>query len=103
MSDTASDPDVSKLAREVISELDPGTVIDDRVILSKSQAVAIMAGGATLAGVLGLSAGSARAQSSGQLGTASEPIDAELGNYGATSTADGYQITIDGDTFELNE
>ena len=99
----ATDDDIEELTAAVADRLDPGTVIGDRVILSKAQAVAIMTGGATLAGVLGLSAGSASAQSGGQLGSASEPIDAELGNYGATSTADGYKITIEGNTFELNE
>jgi len=97
------DDDIEQLTAAVAARLEPGTVINDRVILSKSQAVAIMAGGATLAGVLGLSAGSASAQSGGQLGSADAPIDAELGNYGATSTADGYEITIEGDTFQLNE
>jgi hypothetical protein len=99
----ATDDDIDELTSAVADRLDPGTVIGDRVILSKQQAVAIMAGGATLAGVLGLSAGSASAQSGGQLGSADAPIDAELGNYGATSTADGYEITIEGDTFQLNE
>jgi len=99
----ATDDDIEQLTAAVAARLEPGTVINDRVILSKSQAVAIMAGGATLAGVLGLSAGSASAQSGGQLGSADAPIDAELGNYGATSTADGYEITIEGDTFQLNE
>ena len=103
MSDTDSDPDVSKLAREVLADLEPGTIIDDRVILSKHQAAAIMVGGASLAGVLGVTAGTASAQSGGTLGSDEEPIDATLGNYGSESTADGYEITIDGDTYQINE
>ena len=104
MSDTDSDPDVSKLARDVLADLEPGTIINDRVILSKHQAAAIMVGGASLAGVLGVTAGSASAQSGGgTLGSDEEPIDATLGNYGSEATADGYEITIDGDTYQINE
>ena len=104
MTDSDSDPDVSKLAREVLADLEPGTIIDDRVILSKQQAAAVMVGGASLAAVLGATAGSASAQSGGgTLGSDEEPIDATLGNFGSESTADGYEITIDGDTYQINE
>jgi len=95
--------DMSALAREVVRELDPGTVIDDKVVLSKRQIAAVLAGPATLAGVLGLSAGEARAQSSGQLGAPDAPIEAFLSNYGAESTASGYDLTIEGDTWQFNE
>ena len=82
----------------------PGTIIDSKVILSRQQVAAVLAGGATLAGVLGLAGGTASAQTaSGKLGSSSELIDADLGNYGSTSTADGYEITIEGDTYQLNE
>lgn len=94
--------DIDALARDVAGALEPGTVIDDKLILSRQQAVAILTGGATLAGVLGLAAGDASAQSGGQLGTADAPLDAELGNYGSTSTADGYELTIEGDTYQFN-
>jgi len=53
--------------------------------------------------VLGLASGRATAQSGGVLGSDSEPIDAALGNYGESETADGWEITIDGATFQLNE
>ena len=104
MSDTDSDPDVSTLTREVLADLDPGTIIDDRVILSKQQAAAVMGGGVTLAAVLGATAGSASAQSGGgTLGSEEEPIEATLGNFASESTASGYEITIDGDTYQINE
>ena len=104
MSDTDDDRDVSNLAREVLADLEPGTIIDDRVILSKQQAAAVMGGGVTLAGVLGATAGSASAQSGGgTLGSDEEPIDATLGNFASEATADGYEITIDGDTYQINE
>ena len=96
--------DTDDLTERVLDELEPGTVIDDRVILSKQQAAAVMTGGVTLAAVLGVTAGSASAQSSGGvLGSDEEPIDATLGNYGSEQTADGYEITIEGDTYQINE
>ena len=98
MSDETDD-----LTAQVLADLEPGSVIGDRVILSKRQAIAIMAGGVTLAGVLGATAGSASAQSGGVLGSEEEPIDASLGNFGSESTADGYEITIDGETYQINE
>ena len=95
--------DTDDLTQRVLDELDPGTVIDDRVILSKHQAVAVMSGGVTLAAVLGVTAGSASAQSGDVLGSDEEPIDATLGNFASEETADGYEITIDGDTYQINE
>ena len=96
--------DTDDLTQRVLDDLDPGTVINDRVILSKQQAVAVMTGGVTLAAVLGVTAGAASAESSeGVLGTEEEPIDATLGNFGSEETDTGYEITIDGDTYQINE
>jgi len=99
----ADTDDLSETTRHVLAELEPGTVVDDRVILSTQQVAAIVGGGATLAGVLGLAVGSGSAQSGGVLGSDSEPIDATLANYGSTSTASGYEFTIEGDTYQVNE
>jgi len=101
-SDDDPDDDVTELASQVAAELEPGTIIDSKVILSRQQVAAVLAGSATLAGVLGLTAGSASAQSGGQLGAPDAEIDAELGNFGSTSTADGYELTIEGDTYQFN-
>ena len=96
--------DYSDTTRQVLAEMDPGSVIGDKVILSQAQVAAVIGGGVTLAGVLGVGAGRASAQSEvGKLGSESEPIDADLGNYGSTSTASGYEFTIEGDTFQVNE
>ena len=98
MSDERSD------AQQVLAEMDPGSVIGDKVILSHAQVAAVIGGGVTLAGVLGVGAGRVSAQSEvGKLGSESEPIDADLGNYGSTSTASGYEFTIEGETFEVPE
>lgn len=102
MSDDPADS-VSETTRQVLDELDPGTVIEDKVILSQRQAAVIMAGGATLAGVLGVGVGGASGQSGGKFGTASNPLNADLANYGYTSTADGADIEIEGETFQINQ
>ena len=100
----SDDPDeYSDTTRQVLDDLDPGTAIGDKIILSQAQVAAVIGGGVTLAGVLGVGAGRASAQSTAKLGTSTEPIDADLGNYGSTSTADGYEFTIEGDTFQVNE
>jgi hypothetical protein len=73
MADT--DRDVSELAREVIQELDPGTVIDDRVILSRRQAIGLASGALSLGALAGFGAEEASAQAAGAQGTESEPND----------------------------
>jgi len=100
--DDDPDDDVTELASQVAAELEPGTIINDKIILSRQQVAAVLAGSATLAGVLGLTAGTASAQSGGQLGAPDAEIDGELGNFGSTSTADGYELTIEGDTYQFN-
>ena len=101
--DDDPDDDVTELASQVAAELEPGTIINDKIILSRQQVAAVLAGSATLAGVLGLTAGSASAQSGGQLGAPDAPIEAFLSNYGSSSTASGYEVTIEGDTWQFNE
>jgi len=101
----SDDPDdYSDTTRAVLADLDPGTAIGDKIILSQAQVAAVIGGGVTLAGVLGVGAGRASAQTDpDKLGSAENPIDADLGNYGSTSTANGYEFTIEGDTFEVPE
>ena len=96
--------DYSDTTRQVLAEMDPGSVIGDKVILSQAQVAAVIGGGVTLAGVLGVGAGRVSAQSDpAKLGSAENPIDGDLANYGSTSTASGYEFTIEGDTFQVNE
>jgi len=110
----------------VIQELDPGTVIDDRVILSRRQAIGLATGALSLGALTGVGAESASAQAAGQVGTSTDPVDveaytaavqndlvdasgtshtgelADASDVTSTSTASGYEITIDGDTYEFN-
>jgi len=101
---TDDSDEYSDTTRAVVDELDHGSVIDDKLIVSKSKARKVVFGTATLAGVLGLGVGNVAGQSdAAKLGSESEPIDADLANYGSTSTASGYEFTIEGDTFQVNE
>ena len=124
MSDQA---DVSELAQQVIRELDPGTVIDDKVLLSRRQVIALSAGTLSLGGLAGFGAGDASAQSVGGVGSPSERVEvfgstvdagsdlvdasgtshtgelADASDVTSTSTADGFALTVDGDTYQFNK
>ena len=126
MSTADPDRDVSDLAQEVIAELDPGTVIDDRVILSRRQAIGLATGALSLGALAGFGAEEASAQAAGQVGTDTDRVDvlgytvdasneivdasgtshtgelADASDVTSTSTADGYDLTVDGDTYEFN-
>jgi len=120
----------SETTRQVLDELDPGTVIEDRVILSRRQVVALSAGTLSLGALAGFGAGDAEAQAAGAVGTDTDPVDvqgydveaanslidasgtshsgeladaSDLPAVSSTSTADGYEITINGDTYQFNE
>jgi hypothetical protein len=122
MSETDIDPDTLAAALE---QLEPGTRIGDKFILSKRQLLAA-AGGALSAGALiSMGIDEAEAQSAaGQVGTSSEPVDmfgydveatntftdpsgtshsgelADASDVGSgassTSTASGYELTVGG-------
>ena len=95
MSDSDDDRDVSKLAREVIAELEPGTIIDNRVILSRRQAVGLATGAISLGALSGFGASSAQAEDvAGQVGTETEPIGVYAGHLndgGVLSEGDGVE------------
>ena len=119
--------DMSALAREVVRELDPGTVIDDKVVLSRRQALGVASGALSLGAIAGWGSEEASAQAAGQVGTDSEPVDVEahtatvanelvdaagVSHTGAladasdvtsTSVSGGYELTINGDTYQFNE
>ena len=85
MSDTDSDPDVSKLAREVIDELDSGRY-GDKFVFSRRQVIALAGAGLSVGGLTTLGVDEATAQEAvGQVGTASEPVDVEAANVNAGS------------------
>jgi hypothetical protein len=90
------DTDTSDLAREVIKELDPGTVIDDKLILSRRQALAIATGGVSASVLLGFATGTAEADAAGQVGTSSDPIDVEANTISFPNLSNDYEIQKDG-------
>ena len=125
--DDTTDPDVTELARQVINELDPGTVIDSKVILSRRQVIGLSTGALSLGALAGFGAGDAEAQSAGAVGTDADPVDvqgfsvtaanelvdpagvshtgelADASDTTSTSVSGGYELEIDGDTYEFNQ
>jgi len=84
--DSPDDRDVSELARAVVAELEPGTVIDDKLILSRRQAIGLATGSIGVGALATLGADTAAAQAAGQVGTASEPIDVEAHDLNAQNS-----------------
>jgi len=114
MSDT--DANVSELARQVVDELDPGTTIGDKVILSRRQLVAIAGGGLSMGALATFGVTEAEAQeAAGAVGTEDDLIDVWAAGGGnvlregdvetaqSESIAGGYQITIGADEYQLLE
>jgi hypothetical protein len=125
--DDETDPDVSDLARQVIAELDPGTVIDSKVILSRRQVIGLSTGALSLGALAGFGAGEAEAQSAGAVGTDADPVDvqgfsvtaanelidpsgtshtgelADAADTTSTNVSGGFELTVDGDTYEFNQ
>jgi len=133
----ATDDDVSDTTKQVIRELDPGTVIEDMVLLSRRQVLGLATGTLSVGALASWGAGDASAQSVGSIGTDTERVDvfaqsldvagpldvAQLGASGSpvdvfasgngnvqldgdvtsTSVSGGYELTIDGDTYEFNQ
>src|SRR6056297_1611570 len=84
--DDTTDPDVTELARQVIAELDPGTVIDSKVILSRRQVIGLSTGALSLGALAGFGAGDAEAQSAGAIGTDADPVDVQ--GYSVTAASE---------------
>lgn len=96
-SDHDTSDDVSELAREVVAELDPGTVIDDKLILSRRQALAIATGAVSASALLGFGVGGAQAQqAAGKVGTKSEPLDIDAATITFPQLSNEYEIQKNG-------
>jgi hypothetical protein len=98
-----TDQDTSELAREVIKELDTGTVVDDKIVVSRRGLTALIGAGlgAGALATLGIDKASAQ-QAAGQVGTSSSPVDVEAatiienGQDVVSSPDDDYEIQKDG-------
>jgi len=95
--ESETEQDVSELARSVVQELEPGTMIEDKLILSRRQALAIATGTVSASALLGFATGTADAQSAaGQVGTANQPIDVEANKISFPNLSDSYEIQKNG-------
>jgi len=95
--ESETEQDVSELARSVVQELEPGTMIEDKLILSRRQALAIATGTVSASALLGFATGTADAQSAaGQVGTANQPIDVEANTISFPNLSDSYEIQKNG-------
>jgi len=113
MAADTDDTDTSDLAREVVQELDTGTVIDDKIIVSKRGLLTLIGSGLSVGALLTLGVDETQAQTAaGQVGTSSEPVDLYAAGNGnveldadvtSTSVSGGYELTVDGDTYQFNE
>jgi len=108
-----TDQDTSELAREVIKELDTGTVVDDKIVVSRRGLTALIGAGLGTGALATLGIDKASAQTAaGAVGTSSEPVDVfaagngnvELeGDVSSTSVTGGFELTVDGDTYQFNK
>ena len=98
------DIDTDELAAAVVDELDPGQRIGDKIILSKRQLLAIAGAGLSAGALAQFGISEAEAQeAAGAVGTDDERVDLFAANYGSESTTDGFEMTIEGDTYQFNE
>jgi hypothetical protein len=125
MSETDIDPDTLAAALE---QLDPGTRIGDRIVLSKRQVIALAGSSLGVGALAQFGISEAEAQAAGSVGTSSSPVNVEgydvvaansiedasgtshtgeladeSDTASSTSTNSGYELTVDGDTYEFNE
>jgi len=78
--------DRDELAADVLDQLDHGTVIGDKLVISRRAAIAVLVGSTTLTAALGYGSGEAAAQAAGQVGTDSNPVDVEAYTVVADNT-----------------
>jgi len=89
--------DTSELARAVINELDTGTVVEDKIVVSRRGLTALIGAGLGTGALsmLGVDKASAQ-QAAGQVGTASSPVDLEANTITFPNLSDSYEIQKDG-------
>jgi len=93
--DTATD--TSELAREVIRELDPGTIVEDKLIISRRMAILVATGTISAGALLGYGTGTASADVVGQVGTSADRVDVFAGDVDL-NTIDGNNVVSSGES-----
>jgi len=109
MAADTDDPDTEALAEAVVSELDTGTVVDDKIVVSRRGLTALIGAGLGTSALSMLGVDKASAQTAaGQVGTSSSPVDIEAATITASNSItengqdvisspdDDYEIQKDG-------
>jgi hypothetical protein len=94
--DTDPATDTSDLARQVIAELDPGTIVDDKIIISRRMAILVATGTISAGALLGYGTGTASADVVGQVGTQQDRVDVFAGDVDL-NTIDGNNVVSSGE------
>lgn len=100
MADETPDSDVSELAQQVVAELDPGTTIGSKVILSRRQFAAITGGTLSLGALATYGADEAQAQAVGSVGTDTDRVDVFAYDLDVANSLNGGGPLSDGDGTE---
>jgi hypothetical protein len=91
------DPDTEALAEAVVAELDTGTVVDDKIVVSRRGLTALIGAGLGAGALSMLGVDKATAQTAaGQVGTSSDPIDVEANTISFPNLSNDYEIQKDG-------
>jgi hypothetical protein len=93
--------DIERVADEVKAQLQPGDQIGDLVVVSRRQLIAFATGAAGVGALAQFGISEADAQAAaGQVGTSSEPVDAELYSVAFPGT-DPFEVEIDDSAQEV--
>lgn len=95
--ETDPDPDTEALAEAVVAELDTGTVVDDKIVISRRMAILVATGTVSAGALLGYGTGSASADVVGQVGTSSDRVDVFAGDVNL-NTIDGKNVVSSGES-----
>jgi hypothetical protein len=91
------DIDTETLAEQVIAELDPGTRIGDKFVLSKRQLLAAAGGTLGVGALVRMGIDEAEAQSAaGQVGTDANPLAVKAATISFPNLSNDYEIRKDG-------
>jgi len=95
--DPDPEPDTSELAREVIRELEPGTIVEDKIVISRRMAILVATGTVSAGALLGYGSGTASADVVGQVGTSADRVDVFAGDVDL-QTIDGNNVVSSGES-----
>ena len=91
------DPDTEALAEAAVAELDTGTVVDDKIVVSRRGLTALMGAGLGAGALSMLGVDEASAQTAaGQVGTSSDPVDVEANTISFPNLSNDYEIQKNG-------